>query len=120
MPGKSKAPDTAAHLSDDALQQRAYYLWEADGRPEGRGDHYWHLAHEEAHKAMVEDVATRTAKATKGKNPSEMPPEVKASQKATKAKVKAADEPKPKKAKAAKPVELKKQPKPRAAIQKAL
>ena len=61
MPGKSKAPDSAAHLSDDALQQRAYYLWEADGRPDGRGDHYWQLAHEEAHKAMVEDVATRTA-----------------------------------------------------------
>ena len=120
MPGKSKAPDTAAHLSDDALQQRAYYLWEADGRPEGRGDHYWKLAHEQAHKAMVDDVATRTAKATKGKNPSEMPPEVKAGQKAAKSKVKVkvAEEGKAKKAKAAKPVEVKKQPKPRAAVQK--
>ena len=119
MPGKSKAPDFA-RLSDDALRQRAYYLWEADGRPEGRGDHYWQLAHDEAHKVMVEDTATRTARITKGKNPSEMPPEVKASQKANKAKVKAGEEPKSKKAKAAKPVELKKQPKPRAAIQKSL
>lgn len=118
MPGKTKTHESA-HLSDDALRQRAYFLWEADGRPEGRGDHYWNLAHEEAHKAMVEDTATRTAKITKGKNPAEMPPEVKASQKATKAKVKAAEE-KPKKAKALKAAEVKKTPKPRAALQKPL
>lgn len=118
MPGKSKTSETAAPVSDDAIRQRAYYMWEQDGRPEGRGEHYWHLAHEEAHRAMVEDVATRTAKITKGKNPSEMPPEVKASNKAAKAKVKAAEN-KPVKVKA-KGVELKKTPKPRAAIQKSL
>ena len=127
MPDKSDAPDTAAHLTDDALRQRAYQLWEADGRPEGRGDHYWHLAHDEAHRMMVEDTATRTAKITKGKNPLEMPPEVKAGQKAgkSKVKVKVAEEAN---AKAAKPVKVKpfevksakKTPKPRAAVQKAL
>lgn len=125
MPSKSKPADTAAMVSDDALRQRAYYLWEADGRPEGRGDHYWHLAHEEAHRALVEDVATRTARATKGKNPSEMPPEVKAGQKAAKSKVKVkvAEDAKAKPAKKAKPVEVKaskKEPKPRAAVQKTL
>ena len=121
MPLKSRPADSAAILGDDALRQRAYYLWEADGRPEGRGDHYWHLAHAEAHQALVEDTATRTAKATKGKNPAEMPPEVKASQKAAKAKVKAAEQGKPKPAKKSKPVEVKsakKTPKPRAAVQK--
>jgi hypothetical protein len=119
MPGKSKAGDTAAQVSDEAIQKRAYYLWEADGRPEGRGDHYWHLASQEAHKAMVEDTATRTARITKGKNPSEMPDEVKASGKASKAKVKAAEAGKAAKpAKVAKPVEVKKAPKPRAAIQR--
>ena len=125
MPGKSKAPDTAAHLSDDAIRQRAYFLWERDGRPQGRDDYYWHLAHDEAHsahRAMVEETASRTAKATKGKNPAEMPPGVKDGNAASKAKVKAADG-----AKATKPVkakgksgEAKKTPKPRAAIQKAL
>lgn len=120
MPGKSKSTETAVNVSDEAIQQRAYFLWEADGRPDGRGDHYWHLAMEEAHKAMVEDTATRTAKITKGKNPSEMPAEVKAGQKASKAKVKAGEN-KPKPAKKAKPVEIKpakRAPKPRAAVQK--
>ncbi len=113
MPGKSKPADTAAIVSDDAIRQRAYYLWEADGRPEGRGEHYWHLAHEEATRALVAETATRTAKATRGKNPSEIPPEVKASSKAakSKAKVKVAEEAN------AKP---KKPPKPRAAVQKSL
>jgi hypothetical protein len=112
MPGKSKPADTAAIVSDDAIRQRAYYLWEADGRPDGRGDHYWHLAHEEATRTLVAETATRTAKATRGKNPSEAPAEVKAGQKAAKSKVKVkvAEE-------AAKP---KKAPKPRAAVQKAL
>jgi len=119
MPGKTKTHESA-HLSEDALRQRAYYLWEADGRPDGRGDHYWHLAHEEAHKAMVEDTATRTARITKGKNPAEMPPEIKSGNKSAKAKVKAAEDARPKKAKAARPPEVKKTPKPRAAIQKAL
>lgn len=111
MPGKSKPADTAAIVSDDAIRQRAYYLWEADGRPDGRGDHYWHLAHEEATRALVAETATRTARATRGKNPSEAPAEVKAGQKAAKSKVKvkvAEESTKPKKA-----------PKPRAAVQKA-
>ncbi|WP_061167422.1 DUF2934 domain-containing protein [Caballeronia hypogeia] len=31
-------------LTDESIRERAYYLWEADGRPEGRDQHYWHLA----------------------------------------------------------------------------
>lgn len=113
MPGKSRPTDTAAIVSDDAIRQRAYYMWEADGRPDGRGDHYWHLAHEEATRALVAETATRTAKATKGKNPSDIPPAVKASGKAAKSKVKVkvAEEA------SAKP---RKTPKPRAAVQKAV
>jgi hypothetical protein len=125
MPGKSRPTDTAAIVSDDAIRQRAYFMWEADGRPEGRGEHYWHLAHEEATRALVEETATRTAKATKGKNPSDLPPEVRPGQKAAKSKAKAkvAEEAKAKPAKKAKAVEAKaakKEPKPRAAVQKAL
>jgi hypothetical protein len=112
MPGKSKSADTATIVSDDAIRQRADFLWEADGRPDGRGDHYWHLAHEEATRAPAAETGTRTGKATKGKNPSEPPAEGKAGQKASKSKVKVkvAEE-------ATKP---KKNPKPRAAVQKSL
>lgn len=125
MPEKSRPADTATIVSDDAIRQRAYFMWEADGRPEGRGDHYWHLAHQEAHRAMVEDVATRTAAITKGKNPSEIPPQVKADNKAAKSKVKVkvAEEAKAKPAKKTKPLEAKapkKEPKPRSAVQKAI
>lgn len=124
MPDQSNAPDAATHMSDEALRQRAYHLWEADGRPDGRGDHYWHLAHAEAHQMMVEDTASRTAAITKGHNPSEMPPEVKASDKAAKSKAKGAAEAKSKaKAAKAKPVEVKsakKSPKPRSSVQKGL
>jgi len=111
MPGKSKSADTATLVSDEAIRQRAYYLWEQDGRPDGRGDHYWHLAHDEAHRAMVDDTATRTAKITRGKNPADIPAKVKAGNKSAKLKVRAADSGKGK---------AKKTPKPRAAIQKSL
>ncbi len=30
-----------ATMSDDAIRQRAYLMWEADGRPEGMAEHYW-------------------------------------------------------------------------------
>ena len=26
------------------IREKAYQLWQADGAPEGRADHYWHLA----------------------------------------------------------------------------
>jgi hypothetical protein len=104
MPAKSKPADTAQMVSEDAIRQRAYYLWEADGRPEGKGDHYWNLAHAEATKAFVEATTNGVAKATKGKS---------ANGKA------AAKEAKPAKAKAvkadAKPAK-KAAPKPRAAV----
>jgi hypothetical protein len=110
---------------EQQVRDTAYFMWEADGRPEGRGEHYWHLAHEEATRAMVAETATRTARATKGKNPSDIPPEVKAANKAAKSKVKVkvAEEATAKPAKKAKPAEAKapkKEPKPRAAVQKAL
>lgn len=45
MPNKSTS---APALNDDAIRTRAYLLWEADGRPFGRDDHYWGLAQAEA------------------------------------------------------------------------
>jgi hypothetical protein len=41
MPEKAM---TTAAVSEDAVRTRAYLMWEADGRPFGRDDHYWGLA----------------------------------------------------------------------------
>jgi hypothetical protein len=117
MPSTSKTAAGADLLNDDAIRQRAYYLWESDGRPAGRDEHYWSLACEAARQELVEATGSRTAEATGGKNPSEAPEAVKAGR-ATKPKAKAADEPKAAKpVKATKTAEVKKTPKPRAAIQ---
>lgn len=110
MPAKSKPADSAALVSEDAIRDRAYFMWEADGRPDGAHDHYWSKAHAEATKAFVEATSNGVAKATKGKTANAAPAAVKAT-KATKEKVKA-------KAKPAKVVEAKpkKATKPRAAV----
>jgi hypothetical protein len=31
---------------EERIRQRAYHLWEVDGRPEGRGDEFWERAEE--------------------------------------------------------------------------
>jgi Protein of unknown function (DUF2934) len=38
--------ETKAGL-DQIVRERAYLLWEQEGRPEGRADAYWHRAHEQ-------------------------------------------------------------------------
>ena len=106
MPAKSKPADSASLVSEDAIRQRAYFMWEADGRPDGKHDHYWAAAHAEATKAFVEATTNGVAKATKGKSANKAPAAVKAT-KATKEKVKA---------KAAKAAEPKKATKQRAAL----
>ncbi len=112
MATKSKPADPAAMVSEDAIRQRAYYLWEADGRPDGRHEHYWTLAHAEATKALVETTTDGVARATKGKVANTSPPAspVKPKDAAPKAKSKA----KP----TADPKPVKKATKPRAAIAK--
>ena len=77
MSAKSKPAGSTAMVSEDAIRQRAYYLWEADGRPDGKHDHYWSLAHQEATKAFAEATASGVAKAGKGKSPGAIPAAVK-------------------------------------------
>lgn len=43
---------------DEQIRTRAYELWEADGRPEGRADDYWH-------RAIFEIVKAESKKAPK-------------------------------------------------------
>jgi hypothetical protein len=42
--------------SDARIHLRAYYLWEADGRPEGRADEYWTKA-----QALLKEESRVTA-----------------------------------------------------------
>lgn len=91
-------------VNEDAIRQRAYYLWEADGRPEGKHDHYWAQAHHEATKAFVEATGNGVAKATKGKTANAVPAAVKSKPpKAAKPKAAKSAEPKPAKKAATKP-----------------
>ena len=59
------------HL-EEAIRERAYQLWVADGRPEGNPDNYWlnaqrdMLAHAADH-AVTEDATVVTAKPDKAK-----------------------------------------------------
>jgi hypothetical protein len=55
---------------EEAIRERAYQLWVADGRPEGNPDNYWLNAQREmlaqaADYAATEDSAVITAKPDK-------------------------------------------------------
>lgn len=63
MSEPSQSEQIGQMLSEDAIRDRAYHLWEADGRPEGNGEIYWHRAQEEAKAAMVAAQAHGVAEA---------------------------------------------------------
>jgi hypothetical protein len=48
----SQNTDRAAQSADldERIRARAYALWQAEGRPEGRAEEYWHRAQE-----LIED-----------------------------------------------------------------
>ena len=57
---------------EEAIRERAYQLWLADGRPEGNPDNYWLNAQREllaysADRAVAEDSAVVTAKPGKAR-----------------------------------------------------
>jgi hypothetical protein len=45
---------------EEELRERAYALWEKDGRPDGRHDDHWHRAHEELSQDIVDDLGAGT------------------------------------------------------------
>lgn len=46
--GDNVAADSETKLGlEQSVRERAYLLWEQDGRPEGRADEYWHRALDE-------------------------------------------------------------------------
>ncbi len=57
---------------EEAIRERAYQLWVADGRPEGNPDNYWLNAQREmlaqsADRVVTDDSAVVTAKPEKAK-----------------------------------------------------
>ncbi len=52
---------TTTPFSEDAVRTRAYLMWEADGRPFGRDDHYWQLAMSEVTTGTAADKPRRAA-----------------------------------------------------------
>lgn len=82
-------------VTDDAIRTRAYLMWEADGQPHGRDDHYWGLAHAELSAPVAEPKrAAATAKAPEKKSAVKAKPAAKAA--AKKPAAKAAAKPKKK------------------------
>jgi hypothetical protein len=47
--GPKRPEDMAGAPDEDAIRRRAYALWEADGRPDGHDEEYWHRAERELH-----------------------------------------------------------------------
>ncbi|MGJ3246596.1 MAG: DUF2934 domain-containing protein [Elainellaceae cyanobacterium] len=37
--------------SEETIRLQAYYLWEADGKPDGKADYYWRKAAEDVQKS---------------------------------------------------------------------
>ena len=52
------------HFSEDEIRQRAFQLWEQEGRPDGRAEDHWHaaeaelLAKAETNQLTREDLGT--------------------------------------------------------------
>ncbi|MGJ3254191.1 MAG: DUF2934 domain-containing protein [Elainellaceae cyanobacterium] len=44
------SPPSSNGASEEAIRLQAYYLWEADGKPDGKADYYWKKAVEDVQK----------------------------------------------------------------------
>jgi Protein of unknown function (DUF2934) len=58
MKGENPMPNL-----EEAIRQRAYHLWIADGQPEGQADIYWLNAQRELLTASVESPGSNAAAA---------------------------------------------------------
>lgn len=66
MGGEEDQPTGALEDQDDAMpslegfdvavRDTAYFLWEQDGRPEGRADEYWYRALEQHFRERAYDI----------------------------------------------------------------
>jgi len=50
----------APMITEQQIRERAFHLWEADGRPHGRADHYWLSAERELQSITAPAPKKRT------------------------------------------------------------
>jgi hypothetical protein len=50
---------------DERVRLRAYYLWEAEGRPLGRNDEFW----DRAHREIIAETAAEAKTASSNREP---------------------------------------------------
>ncbi len=67
LPKSVKTTDTADLVSEAAIRDRAYHLWEAAGRPDGNAEHFWYQAHHEATAELTGRAKDGSAKTLEGK-----------------------------------------------------
>jgi Protein of unknown function (DUF2934) len=58
LPGLGTSKDNPMPNLEDAIRERAYHLWIADGQPEGKADIYWLNAQHEILTTSVESLAS--------------------------------------------------------------
>lgn len=52
------------HVTDQALRERAYEIWEQEGHPDGRADDHWEMARRELTETSASEPApAKSAKA---------------------------------------------------------
>jgi Protein of unknown function (DUF2934) len=49
---KQYGPEQAVHNIEEIVRQRAYYLWEREGKPEGREAEHWDRAQSEVRREL--------------------------------------------------------------------
>jgi hypothetical protein len=60
MAGENRTPpahDPGNADQEQRIRERAYRLWEADGSPEGKAEHYWYQAQELIESAEKPDLS---------------------------------------------------------------
>ncbi len=60
----NQTTSVSSTLSAEAISNRAYELWEKEGRREGNDQHYWFLAEQELREAAQRDGSANTKPAT--------------------------------------------------------
>jgi hypothetical protein len=53
---EAKVNDDQPDDINEAIQRTAYFLWEQDGRPDGKAQYYWELAKEKHRRQRAYDL----------------------------------------------------------------
>jgi hypothetical protein len=75
---RRKVEQTAKESTDERIRRRAYEIWEAKGRPEGRDHEHWHEARAELagpakESASAAKPSTKASTKTQDRKPAQQP-----------------------------------------------